>query len=148
MREGGSERDKLRRERKERRAGRPLNSEGPRGIIFWGRRRLVVVRRPFHGTTERKVTLFSILSLSLSLSPCVCWSLSLRFGRSGWGQGIAVSRSFIPARCGSDAQKPINRRNLWVVRDGRGGGLHHQNGSLVYTDLTKKSNNRLRDPAL
>ena len=60
---------------------RPLNSEGN---IFWGV--VVVVRRPFHGTTERRVTLFSILSFFFSLLPV---SVSLR---SGWGN--TVSRQF------------------------------------------------------
>ena len=86
---------------------RPLNSEGN---IFWGVV-VVVVRRPFHGTTERRVTLFSILSFFFSLLPV---SVSLR---SGWGN--TVSRSFIPVQRVRRAQKPINRRNLCLAREGR-----------------------------
>ena len=103
-----------------RRAGgraRPLNSEGN---IFWGVV-VVVVRRLFHGTTERRVTLFSILSFffSLPVSLCVCRSRSPHSLRcSGWGN--TVSRGFIPVRrVTGRAQKPINRRNLSRARGGR-----------------------------
>ena len=96
-------------------AGRPLNSE--RGSeaerTFFGG---VVVVVPFMGQRKEK-SLFSQSSLSL-IPLGVCWSLSLR---PGWGQR---RESQFHSRC---AQKPINRRNLWAVRD----GLHDQNGSLA-----------------
>ena len=51
---------------------RPLNSEGN---IFWGVV-VVVVRLSFHGTTERRVTLFSILSFFFSLPVSLCVSVA------------------------------------------------------------------------